>query len=77
MFKNRPADNRPRTNKTRNSRAAVPTGDVRPLFAELLSYRTPSEALRSSDGSFFERAVLIDRLGELRPDPTRIRRNRR
>ncbi len=77
MFKNRPADNRPGSNKNKNGRAAVPTRDVRPLFAELLSYRTPSEALRSSDGSFFERAILIDRLGELRHDPTRIRRNRR
>ena len=57
----RPKDNRP---------AARAAGRARPvsapLFSELLSTRARYEAVRSSDGSFLERAILLDRLHELR-----------
>ena len=77
MFKNRPADNRPRTQKATTGRNAVPAPDIRPLFAEFLSPRIPYEALRSSGASFFEQVLLIDHPGGPSRDPAKSRRRGR
>ena len=66
----RPNDNRP---KNKKANRPAPPSEFSPLMAELLSTRAQYEALRSSDGSFFERAVLQGRLHELRADLAAIR----
>jgi hypothetical protein len=76
MFKSRSADTRPRTRKTTTGRPAAPARNVRPLSAELLSPRTPYEALRSGP-SFFEQVLLIDRGPGLSSDRARSRRRGR
>ena len=76
-FFNRPADNRPRTKAAADRRrGSRPPADFAPAFRELLTTRAQYEALRISDGSFFERAVLLDRLHELRSDMAQVRRSR-
>jgi len=76
MFFKRPADNRPPNKVTkRTNPVSSPSAEFRPLFRELLSTRAQYEALRSSDGAFFERAVLVDRLHELRSGLAISRRN--
>ena len=57
----RPKDTRP---AARAAGASRPVSQ--PLFNELLSTRARYEAVRSSDGSFLERAMLLDRLHDLR-----------
>ncbi len=66
---NRPAG-KPRR---RPSATRPPEGDFKPLFTELMKTRWQYEAMRSSDGSLLERAVMIDRLQELRADLARAR----
>jgi hypothetical protein len=74
MLFNRPKDNRPK-NKRATDFVSVPgsAAEFPSLYADLLSARAQYEALRSSDGSFFERAALQGRLHELRSDLAALR----
>ncbi|MFQ5554041.1 MAG: hypothetical protein ACE5GC_01560 [Acidimicrobiia bacterium] len=78
MFTRRPADNRPQDKGTGGSRSpSFPPQEFSPLLSELLSTRARLESLRSSDGSLMDRAMLRDRLHELRADLAQRRRGRR
>ncbi len=73
MRPQRRRDNRPGT-KPRQRTTRPVADDTRPLFHELMKTRWQYEAVRSSDGSLLERAVMLDRLQELRADLARARR---
>ena len=70
---NRRRDNRPRNTSRVSTRP--PAGEFRPLFNELMMTRWQYEAMRSSDGSLLDRAVMVSRLQELRADLARSRRD--
>jgi len=75
MLFSRPKDKRPKYKRATDF-VSVPgsPAEFSSLYADLLSARAQYEALRSSDGSFLERAVLQGRLHELRSDLANIQR---
>ncbi len=76
MHSRRRRDKRPGSMRRQRTDATHPAGDeFRPLFNELMKTRWQYEAIRSSDGSLLERAVMLDRLQDLRADLARARRD--
>ena len=53
----------------------VPVGDFQPKLNELMQTRWQYEAMRSSDGSFVDRAAMTTQLQDLRADLARMRRD--
>ncbi len=77
MMRSQRRDNRPRTMGRQRNDATHPAADeIRPLFHELMKTRWQYEAVRSSDGSLLERAVMMNRLQELRAELARARRGK-
>ncbi len=72
----RRSDNRPGSAPQHAAATRPPAGDFRPLLTELMKTRWQYEAMRSSDGSLLERAVMVNRMQELRADLARARRDR-